>query len=247
MNEIIRIEGLTMAFGKHEVLRGIDLAVTKGESIAIIGPSGSGKSTLLRCLNRLEQPSGGRTLFEGKEVLPATDMNALRARMGMVFQHFNLFPHMTALGNVIEAPIHVLKIPRAQAVEEGRALLGRVGLADRADAYPSQLSGGQKQRVAIARCLAMKPQLMLLDEVTSALDPELVGEVLAVIRDLAEQGMTMVLVTHEMGFARDVADRVIFMDAGLIVEEGTPAEIFSNPRSDRLRLFLRAVLDRVPG
>ncbi|WP_307437761.1 amino acid ABC transporter ATP-binding protein [Labrys monachus] len=236
-----------MAFGKHEVLRGIDLAVTKGESIAIIGPSGSGKSTLLRCLNRLEQPSGGRTLFEGKEVLPATDMNALRARMGMVFQHFNLFPHMTALGNVIEAPIHVLKIPRAQAVEEGRALLGRVGLADRADAYPSQLSGGQKQRVAIARCLAMKPQLMLLDEVTSALDPELVGEVLAVIRDLAEQGMTMVLVTHEMGFARDVADRVIFMDAGLIVEEGTPAEIFSNPRSDRLRLFLRAVLDRVPG
>jgi ABC-type polar amino acid transport system ATPase subunit len=247
LNEIIRVEGLTMAFGKNEVLRGINLAVAKGESIAIIGPSGSGKSTLLRCINRLEQPSGGKTTFEGKEVLLGTNMNALRARMGMVFQHFNLFPHMTALGNVIEAPIHVLKIPRSQAVEEGHALLRRVGLADRADAYPSQLSGGQKQRVAIARCLAMKPQLMLLDEVTSALDPELVGEVLAVVRDLAEQGMTMILVTHEMGFARDVADRVIFMDAGLIVEEGPPAEVFSNPKSDRLRLFLRAVLDRVPG
>lgn len=246
MTEIIRVEGLRMAFGKNEVLRGIDLAVAKGESIAIIGPSGSGKSTLLRCLNRLEQPSAGRTTFEGKEVTPSTNVNALRARMGMVFQHFNLFPHMTALGNVIEAPIHVLKVAKDQAIAEGRILLGQVGLADRADAYPSQLSGGQKQRVAIARCLAMQPQLMLLDEVTSALDPELVGEVLAVIRDLADQGMTMILVTHEMGFARDVADRVIFMDAGLIVEEGSPAEIFANPKSDRLRRFLRAVVDRVP-
>jgi polar amino acid transport system ATP-binding protein len=241
----MRVEGLRMAFGKNEVLRGIDLAVAKGESIAIIGPSGSGKSTLLRCLNRLEQPSAGRTIFEGKEVTASTNVNALRARMGMVFQHFNLFPHMTALGNVIEAPVHVLKVPKEQAIAEGRILLGRVGLADRADAYPSQLSGGQKQRVAIARCLAMQPQLMLLDEVTSALDPELVGEVLAVIRVLADQGMTMILVTHEMGFARDVADRVIFMDAGLIVEEGSPQEIFAKPKSDRLRRFLRAVLDRV--
>jgi len=246
MTEILRIENLSMAFGKHEVLRGIDLSVNVGESIAIIGPSGSGKSTLLRCLNRLEKPSAGRMIFEGKEFTPATDINALRARMGMVFQNFNLFPHKTALGNIIEAPIHVTKLSRDEALVRARVLLERVGLADRADAFPSQLSGGQKQRVAIARCLAMEPRLLLLDEVTSALDPELVGEVLAVIRDLAKQGMTMLIVTHEMSFARDVADRVVFMDGGVIVEQGTPAEIFSRPKNERLRRFLRAVVDRQP-
>ncbi len=244
MSEIIRVEGLRMAFGSQEVLRGIDLAVGEGERIAIIGPSGSGKSTLLRCLNRLEEPSAGRVVFEGNEFRKGTDVNALRARMGMVFQHFNLFPHMTVLGNIIEAPVHVRKVRKDQAIEEGRTLLARVGLADRADAYPSQLSGGQKQRVAIARCLAMQPRLLLLDEVTSALDPELVGEVLAVIRDLASQGMTMLIVTHEMSFARDVADGVIFMDGGIIIERGPPDAIFGNPRNERLRKFLRAVVER---
>ncbi len=244
MSEIIRIEGLRMAFGSQEVLRGIDLAVEEGESIAIIGPSGSGKSTLLRCLNRLEEPSAGRVTFEGREFKKGTDVNALRARMGMVFQHFNLFPHMTVLGNLIEAPMHVRKLPKDRAVDEARTLLTRVGLAERADAYPSQLSGGQKQRVAIARCLAMQPRLLLLDEVTSALDPELVGEVLAVIRDLASHGMTMLIVTHEMNFARDVADRVVFMDGGIIIEQGPPEAIFGNPRNDRLRRFLRAVVER---
>lgn len=244
MTEILQLQGLRMAFGNHEVLRGIDLSVAEGESIAIIGPSGSGKSTLLRCLNRLEQPTGGRMTFEGREFTPASDVNALRTRMGMVFQHFNLFPHMTALGNVIEAPVHVRKLPRDIAISQAKALLARVGLADKADAYPSQLSGGQKQRVAIARCLAMEPRLLLLDEATSALDPELVGEVLAVIRDLARQGMTMLIVTHEMGFARDVADRVIFMDGGVIIEQGPPAQIFGAPRNERLRRFLHAVLER---
>ena len=244
MTEILTLQGLRMAFGSHEVLRGIDLSVAEGESIAIIGPSGSGKSTLLRCLNRLEQPTGGRMTFEGREFTPASDVNALRMRMGMVFQHFNLFPHMTALGNVIEAPVHVRKLPRETAISQAKALLARVGLADKADAYPSQLSGGQKQRVAIARCLAMEPRLLLLDEATSALDPELVGEVLAVIRDLARQGMTMLIVTHEMGFARDVADRVIFMDSGVIIEQGPPAQIFGAPRNERLRRFLHAVLER---
>jgi ABC-type polar amino acid transport system ATPase subunit len=247
MSEILRVEGLRMAFGQHEVLRGIDLSVTKGESIAIIGPSGSGKSTLLRCLNRLEHPTAGRMIFEGQEFTPAANINALRARMGMVFQNFNLFPHKTVLGNIIEAPIHVSKISRDQAIAQARLLLTRVGLGDRADAFPSQLSGGQKQRVAIARCLAMEPRLLLLDEVTSALDPELVGEVLAVIRDLAKQGMTMLIVTHEMSFARDVADRVIFMDGGVIVEQGAPVEIFNNPKNERLRRFLRAVLEHEPG
>ncbi len=247
MSEILRVEGLRMAFGKQEVLRGIDLSVNKGESIAIIGPSGSGKSTLLRCLNRLDTPTGGQVVFEGQDFEPATDINALRARMGMVFQNFNLFPHMTALGNIIEAPIHVNKVSRDQAISQAKVILERVGLAERADAFPSQLSGGQKQRVAIARCLAMEPRLLLLDEVTSALDPELVGEVLAVIRDLAKHGMTMLIVTHEMSFARDVADRVIFMDGGVIVEQGTPADIFNQPKNERLRRFLRAVLERDPG
>jgi ABC-type polar amino acid transport system ATPase subunit len=234
LSEILRIEGLRMAFGAQEVLRGVDLSVEEGESVAIIGPSGSGKSTLLRCLNRLEQPTGGHMQFEGRPFIAGSDLNALRARMGMVFQHFNLFPHMTVLGNIVEAPIHVQRMPRAEAEAQARDLLRKVGLADKTEAYPVQLSGGQKQRVAIARCLAMQPRLLLLDEVTSALDPELVGEVLAVIRDLARQGMTMLIVTHEMNFARDVADRVIFMDHGLIVEEGNPEEIFRSPRNDRI-------------
>lgn len=233
-----------MAFGSHEVLKGIDLLVAEGESVAIIGPSGSGKSTLLRCLNRLERPTGGNVIFEGKAFGPSTDVNALRARMGMVFQHFNLFPHMTALGNVVEAPIHVRGLSRDEAEKKGIALLETVGLVDKASSYPSQLSGGQKQRVAIARCLAMEPRLLLLDEATSALDPELVGEVLSVIRQLARQGMTMLIVTHEMNFARDVADRVVFMDAGVVVEQGPPDRIFTSPVSDRLRLFLKAVIDR---
>lgn len=233
-----------MAFGTHEVLKGIDLTLAEGESVAIIGPSGSGKSTLLRCLNRLEHPTEGNVVFEGKTFGPGSDVNAFRARMGMVFQHFNLFPHMTALGNVIEAPIHVRKIPRAEAETKGMALLDKVGLADKATSYPSQLSGGQKQRVAIARCLAMEPRLLLLDEATSALDPELVGEVLSVIKQLAQQGMTMLIVTHEMNFARDVADRIVFMDGGVIVEQGTPNQIFTSPGSDRLKRFLKAVIDR---
>jgi ABC-type polar amino acid transport system ATPase subunit len=244
LSEILRIEGLRMAFGAQEVLRGVDLSVEEGESVAIIGPSGSGKSTLLRCLNRLEQPTGGHMQFEGRPFIAGSDLNALRARMGMVFQHFNLFPHMTVLGNIVEAPIHVQHMPRAEAEAQARDLLRKVGLADKTEAYPVQLSGGQKQRVAIARCLAMQPRLLLLDEVTSALDPELVGEVLAVIRDLARQGMTMLIVTHEMNFARDVADRVIFMDHGLIVEEGNPEEIFRSPRNERLQRFLSAVLDK---
>jgi polar amino acid transport system ATP-binding protein len=201
---------------------------------------------LLRCVNRLEEPSAGEVVFEGEPVLAGPRLRAQRARMGMVFQHFNLFAHMTVLGNVIEAPIQVLGLSRAEAVARARRLLERVGLADKADSLPARLSGGQKQRVAIARCLAMEPKLLLLDEITSALDPELVGEVLQVIRDLAGQGMTMLIVTHEMGFAREVASRIVFMDGGQIVEQGPPAELFARPRSPRLRRFLAAVLDRAP-
>jgi polar amino acid transport system ATP-binding protein len=246
MSDLLVLEGLVKRFGAHTVLNGVDLTVSEGETIALIGPSGSGKSTLLRCVNRLEEPSGGRILFQGEPVVAGPKLRAMRARMGMVFQHFNLFTHMSVLGNVIEAPMQVLKLPRAQAEARGRELLARVGLADKCDAYPSQLSGGQKQRVAIARSLAMEPKLLLLDEITSALDPELVGEVLQVIRALAKQGMTMLIVTHEMGFAREVADRVIFMDGGRIVETGPPDALFVRPQSDRLRQFLRAVLDRAP-
>lgn len=241
---ILQLDGLKMAFGDLEVLRGVNLSVKEGESIAIIGPSGSGKSTLLRCLNRLEMPTGGDVYFEGKKITQSSDINQLRTRMGMVFQQFNLFPHMTALGNVIEAPIHVLKTKREDAEAQARTLLKRVGMLEKADAFPRQLSGGQKQRVAIARCLAMQPRLLLLDEITSALDPELVGEVLDVVRDLARQGMTMLLVTHEMRFAREVADRIVFMDGGVIVEEGPPDEIFVRPKSERLRKFLTAVLEQ---
>ncbi|EXL03060.1 amino acid ABC transporter ATP-binding protein [Aquamicrobium defluvii] len=241
---ILQLEGLEMAFGQLRVLRGVDLKVDEGESIAIIGPSGSGKSTLLRCLNRLETPTGGGVIFEGQRIDARTDINQLRTRMGMVFQQFNLFPHMTALANVMEAPVHVRKIRREQAEAEARRLLEKVGMLEKADFYPRQLSGGQKQRVAIARCLAMQPRLLLLDEITSALDPELVGEVLDVVRDLARQGMTMLLVTHEMRFAREFADRVVFMDGGVVVEVGPPEEIFTRPKSERLRKFLTAVLEQ---
>lgn len=244
MTEILRLEGLEVCYGNVKVLCGIDLSVSEGQSIAIIGPSGSGKSTLLRSLNRLQEPSGGRVFFEGKEFTKKTDIDAFRMRMGMVFQHFNLFPHMTVLENIIEAPVHVKNEPRATAEMEALDLLDAVGLKNFAHAYPDTLSGGQKQRVAIARCLAMKPRLLLLDEVTSALDPELVGEVLAVIQNLAKQGMTMLIVTHEMNFAREVADRVIFMDKGLIVEQGTPEYIFEQPENERLKKFLRAVIER---
>jgi len=246
MTELLAIRGMRKSFGTNLVLDGIDLTVARGETVAIIGPSGSGKSTLLRCVNRLEEPSGGEVVFEGEPVRPGSRLRTQRARMGMVFQHFNLFAHMTVLGNVIEAPIQVLGLPREEAIARARRLLERVGLADKAESLPALLSGGQKQRAAIARCLAMEPQLLLLDEITSALDPELVGEVLQVIRDLARQGMTMLIVTHEMGFAREVATRVIFMDGGRIIEEGPPAELLSKPRSPRLRRFLAAVLDRAP-
>jgi len=246
MSALLEVSGLRKSFGSVNVLNGIDLTVERGEVIALIGPSGSGKSTLLRCINRLAPPSAGRITFEGREVTDGPDLRMMRARMGMVFQHFNLFTHMTALGNVIEAPVQVLRQTPREAEAAGLSLLARVGLAGKESAYPAQLSGGQKQRVAIARCLAMNPVLLLLDEITSALDPELVGEVLKVIRDLAGQGMTMVLVTHEMSFARDVANRVVFMDEGLIVEQGHPHQIFSRPQHERLRRFLHAVLDRAP-
>lgn len=246
MSELLRVVGLTKAFGSVRALDGVDLSVARGERIALIGPSGSGKSTLLRCINRLEEPTGGKVFFEGEEMVPGPKLRTIRASMGMVFQHFNLFTHMTVLGNVIEAPIQVLKLDREVAVARAKALLERVGLSGKADAYPAQLSGGQKQRVAIARCLAMEPKLLLLDEITSALDPELVGEVLQVIRDLAAQGMTMLVVTHEMAFAREVASRIIFMDQGRMVEEGTPEQMFTRPSHERLRRFLHAVLDRAP-
>jgi len=243
--EIVRLEDVRLSFSKIEVLKGISLSVQEGQSVTLIGPSGSGKSTLLRCINRLAVISSGQVFFDGQQVTAATNINQLRTKIGMVFQHFNLFPHMTVLSNVIEAPVQVLKLTPAQAKQEAMMLLQRVGLADKADAFPAQLSGGQKQRVAIARCLAMKPRVLLLDEITSALDPELVGEVLAVIRELARQGMTMILVTHEMQFAKEVSDKVIFMDGGKIVEQGTPDQMFVNPKNERLRRFLRAVIEQV--
>ena len=237
--EIIRIEGLRKSYGDLDVLRGVDLAVDRGEVVVILGPSGSGKSTLLRCLNRLENPTDGRIWFEGTVVTdPACDVRRLRERMGMVFQQFNLFPHLTAKQNVMLAQIHVLKRSRQEAERVALDQLERVGLADRADYRPSQLSGGQQQRVAIARALAMDPHVMLFDEATSALDPELVRGVLDVMRELARGGMTMVVVTHEMGFARDVADRVVFMDGGVIIEQGAPEQVFEHPQSDRTKAFL---------
>ena len=229
--------------GDIHALDGVSLDIHKGEVVVVIGPSGSGKSTFLRCLNLLEVPTGGQILFEGTDITDKkTNINIHRQKMGMVFQHFNLFPHMTILKNMTLAPMKLLKKSQADAETQARTLLERVGLADRADAYPSQLSGGQKQRIAIVRALCMDPEVMLFDEPTSALDPEMVGEVLAVMKELAREGMTMVVVTHEMGFAREMADRVIFMADGKIVEKGTPEEIFSAPKQPRTRDFLAKVL-----
>jgi polar amino acid transport system ATP-binding protein len=240
----IQIYDLHKSFGDLEVLTGIDLVVHRGEVVCVIGPSGSGKSTLLRCVNLLEQPTKGRIFILNEEITdPDADVDRLRTLMGMVFQSFNLFPHLTALENCTVALTQVKKLNAAQAQAVGMENLHKVGLGDRGDSYPLKLSGGQQQRVAIARALSMDPELMLFDEPTSALDPELVGEVLAVMRDLADQGMTMIVVTHEMAFAREVADRVIFMDGGVIVEQGPPAEVIGNPKEERTRTFLRRVLD----
>ncbi len=243
-NIIIKTEKLSKCFkGSIHALRDIDSEIKKGEVVVIIGPSGSGKSTYLRSLNLLEQPTGGSILIDGTDILDSkTDINKMRQKMGMVFQHFNLFPHMTILKNLTIAPIKLLKMTKEDAEKKAMELLKRVGLADRAQAYPSQLSGGQKQRVAIVRALCMSPDVMLFDEPTSALDPEMVGEVLQVMKQLAKEGMTMIVVTHEMGFAREVADRVIFMAEGQIVEEGTPSEIFSSPKDERTKQFLQNIL-----
>ncbi len=240
---LIKVENLVKSFDKIEVLKGIDTEIKKGEVVVIIGASGSGKSTFLRCLNRLEESTDGHIYFNNTDITdPKANINIHRQKMGMVFQQFNLFPHMTILKNMTIAPIKLLKLSKEEAEAKAMALLEKVGLADRADAYPSQLSGGQKQRVAIVRALCMDPEVMLFDEPTSALDPEMVGEVLTVIKDLAASGMTMAIVTHEMGFAREVADRIIFIDEGVIAEEGTPEEIFGNPKSSRLKEFLSKVL-----
>ncbi len=243
MDEVIRVKGLTKQFGQLAVLRGIDCTITASEVVCVIGPSGSGKSTFLRCLNGLEDASGGQVLVRGVSVHdPKTNVDALRSEIGMVFQRFNLFPHKTVLENITLAPTKVRGLTAAQARLRAHELLDKVGLLDKIDAYPNQLSGGQQQRVAIARALAMQPRIMLFDEPTSSLDPEMVGEVLAVMQALAEEGMTMVVVTHEMGFARQVADRVLFIDEGVVVEEGTPSDLFDHPKEDRTRRFLSKVL-----
>ncbi len=240
---MIDVKNLHKSFGENHVLRGIDERIEKGEKVAIIGPSGSGKSTFLRCLNLLDTPSDGEIWFEGVKVNdPKADVNRLRRRMGMVFQHFNLFPHLSVLQNITLAPVMQKLQTPAEATEAGRKLLARIGLSDKEKEYPNMLSGGQKQRIAIIRALAMNPAVMLFDEPTSALDPEMVGEVLALMHDLANEGMTMVMVTHEMGFAKEVANRVLFMDAGQIVEQNSPAELFQNPKSHRLQDFLSKVL-----
>ena len=242
---IISVKGLEKHFddGKLKALRGVDADIKRGEVVVVIGPSGSGKSTFLRCLNLLETPTAGTVTVEGTDITnPKVNINKHREKMGMVFQHFNLFPHMTILRNMTLAPMKILKKSKADAEAKAMELLKRVGLAERANAYPSQLSGGQKQRIAIVRALCMEPQVMLFDEPTSALDPEMVGEVLDVMKQLANEGMTMVVVTHEMGFAREVADRVLFMDEGVIVEEGTPEQIFSDPQNPRTKDFLNKVL-----
>lgn len=240
---VIKIKNLHKQFGKVEVLKGIDLEVNEGEVVAIIGPSGSGKSTLLRCLNLLETPTSGEIIFEGVPLTAkGTDINKLRQKMGMVFQSFNLFPHKTVIENLMLTPQLLKKESKADLEAKSFALLEKVGLKDRATHYPSQLSGGQKQRVAIARALAMEPDVMLFDEPTSALDPEVVGDVLEVMKTLAKEGMTMVVVTHEMGFAREVADRVIFMDHGIVQEDATPEQLFTNPQNERAKAFLSKVL-----
>lgn len=240
---MIRFNNLHKSFEKNEVLKGINEHIEKGEVVVVIGPSGSGKSTFLRCLNLLEVPTSGEIIFEGKNITDKkVDINKIREKMGMVFQQFNLFPHKTVLDNLTIAPIKVKGVSKADAEKKAKELLDRVGLLNKADAYPSSLSGGQKQRIAIARALAMDPDVMLFDEPTSALDPEMVGEVLNVMKELAKEGMTMVVVTHEMGFAREVGDRILFMDKGNIMEEGTPEEIFSNPKNPRTIDFLSKVL-----
>ena len=242
---IISVRDLEKHFkgGEVKALNGVSTDIRRGEVLVVIGPSGSGKSTFLRCLNLLEVPTGGTVTFEGVDITdPKVDINIHRQKMGMVFQHFNLFPHMTVLKNMTLAPVHTGKVNKEKATRKAWELLHRVGLEDKADAYPTQLSGGQKQRIAIVRALCMEPEVMLFDEPTSALDPEMVGEVLDVMKELARSGMTMVCVTHEMGFAREVADRVIFMDGGVIVEEGTPEEIFGNPKEKRTQNFLNKVL-----
>ncbi|MBP1130734.1 polar amino acid transport system ATP-binding protein [Serratia sp. PL17] len=243
MGKVIRVHNLQKQFGDSHVLRGISCEIAANEVICVIGPSGSGKSTFLRCINALETLSGGEIMVNGFAIhSQKTDLNKMRESVGMVFQRFNLFPHMTVLENIIMAPMGVKKLSRADAILRAEALLRKVGLLDKIDAYPNSLSGGQQQRVAIARALAMEPKIMLFDEPTSALDPELVGEVLAVMKSLAHEGMTMVVVTHEMGFAREVADRVLFIDQGIIQEEGTPQQIFSHPANPRTQAFLSKVL-----
>ena len=240
---MIYVEDLHKFFGDNHVLRGVNQHITKGEKLVVIGPSGSGKSTFLRCLNLLEMPSSGKVIFEGTDIMQrGVDINHIRQRMGMVFQQFNLFPHKTVLENITLAPVHLKVMTKEQANQRAMELLERVGLPEKANAYPASLSGGQKQRIAIVRALAMNPDVMLFDEPTSALDPEMVGEVLDVMKDLARDGMTMVVVTHEMGFAREVGDRVLFMDEGFIVEEGSPAQIFGNPQNRRTQDFLSKLL-----
>lgn len=239
---MIEIKGLCKSFGADEVLKGIDLSIDEKEVVVIIGPSGSGKSTLLRCINHLEEPTAGEVIVDGITLSSEANINKVREEVGMVFQRFNLFPHMTVLENITLAPMKVKHAVRAEAEKTARELLARVGLAEKADAYPDNLSGGQQQRVAIARALAMHPKVMLFDEPTSALDPEMVGEVLDVMRALAREGMTMVIVTHEMGFAREVGDRLLFVDEGRIVESGVPREVFEHPKEERTRSFLSKVL-----
>ena len=240
---MIDVKDLTKTYGDHQVLKGINEHISKGEKVAIIGPSGSGKSTFLRCLNLLEEPTSGTITFEGVDITdPKNDINKLRARMGMVFQQFNLFPHMTVKQNITLAPTKLKLMTKAQADKKALELLERVGLPDKANAYPKQLSGGQQQRIAIARALAMNPDVMLFDEPTSALDPEMVGEVLEIMKELADEGMTMVVVTHEMGFAREVASRVIFIDEGVVKVDKPPQEFFADPENERLKAFLSKVL-----
>jgi len=257
MDALVNVTGLRKSFGSNEVLRGVDFAVGRGEVVAIIGPSGSGKTTMLRCVNLLERPTGGRVEVDGHVLCEQLDdgkmqfadkreIRETREHVGMVFQRFNLFPHMTVLANIIEAPVAVKGVNKDHAKARAHELLEVIGLGHKADAYPLQLSGGQRQRVAIARALAMEPAVMLFDEVTSSVDPELAGEILLVMKRLAQEGMTMLVVTHEMSFAADVADRVLFIDHGLVVEQGPAAEVLSNPQNERTRAFLRAVLDRAP-
>lgn len=244
--EMIRIKNLKKSYGKLEVLKGINTEIREGEVISIIGPSGSGKSTFLRCINRLEEPTSGEIFIHGTNILKKNvNINKIRENVGMVFQHFNLYPHKTVLENIILGPVKLKKISKAEAEEKAIELLKKVGLEDKKDVYPNKLSGGQKQRVAIARALAMDPQIMLFDEPTSALDPEMIGEVLIVMKELAQAGMTMIVVTHEMGFARNVANRVFFMDGGYILEDAAPSEVFENPKNDRTKEFLRKVLNPI--